>query len=432
MLLFAALIYGLTFWALVGFAGDILVLVIPLLLFCAAGLYFGPEQFDVAATRMLSQNRVRENMPIEVRLTVTNHGARLEEVLIEDFAPRGLHVSGSNAAHDDQTALLVSLGPGETAELAYTVEGPRGYYTFSHIRLTARDRFDLFRRQRYFALPEQPLYVLPNVIRLHRIDIRPRQTRVFAGSIPARVGGPGVEFFGVREYQPADPQRHINWRAHARHPQTLFSNEFEQERIADIGLILDARQRTQVELAGQSLFEYSVGATAALAESFLDAGNRVGFLRYGRFLDRVHPGYGKRQRERILRALARAETGESQVFDKLEYLPTRFFPRKSQIVLISPLCSEDTDFLVYLRGQGYEVLVVSPDPVTFEYRAAAPRPEIDLAYRIATLERVALFRRLCQAGVRVVDWDISQPLEFVLATALTRQPAWSRPMGILV
>ena len=171
-------------------------------------------------------------------------------------------------------------------------------------------------------------------------------------------------------------------------------------------------------------------AAAALAEVFLNDGNRVGMLRYGLFLDWTTPGYGKIQRERILRALAKAEVGESQVFDRLEYLPTRFFPKKSQLVLISPLCADDPAFLVHLRGQGYELLAVSPDPVRFEYHSLTKSAEVDLARRVAAIERAILFRRLRHAGIRTVDWDIRQPLEYVVEAALARQPVWSRQPGI--
>ena len=121
------------------------------------------------------------------------------------------------------------------------------------------------------------LFILPPVLRLRRVAIQPRRTRIFSGTIPARQGGSGVEFFDVREYQQGDSPRWINWRATARHPQNVFSNEFEQERAADVGLILDGRHRTN-DFGDRSIFENSVLATAALADTFLNAGNRVGLL----------------------------------------------------------------------------------------------------------------------------------------------------------
>lgn len=432
-LLLGLLVYIITFLALLTFNGQLLILVIPLVLFIGIGLRYGPVEFQLQATRTLSRDRIGEDMPVVVTLAVTNTGtARLEEVVIEESPPRALLVTDSDAPDPASTRFLTALAPGETAVLTYTVKGRRGDYPFGEVRATARDHFGLFQHQGIIPVDgNRSLFILPTVIKLKRIAIRPRQTRVYAGSTPARVGGSGTEFYGVRSYQPADSLRHINWRANARHPESLFTNEFQQERIADVGLILDARSRTNIVRRDRVLLEYGVLATAALAETFLQDGHRVGLLRYGGVLAWTYPGYGKQQRERILRALAKAETGESLVFDKLEFLPTRFFPAKSQIVLVSPLCPDDPDSLIHLRGQGYELLVVSPDPIAFEVSALPETPRIQMAARIARIERAVLFRRLRQAGVRIVDWDVAIPLHQAIATALARQPIWARPLGMI-
>ncbi len=420
LILPALLAYGLIFWALIAFRGEILALIIPLVITMGAALFFGPEQPRLSASRMLSEDRVSEGREVRVICTVTNNGARLEDVWLEDRVPPGLELIEGDAA------LLTTLAPGHSVELAYTVRGGRGSYEFPGVYVRAVDHFGLVGvTSGVEAEGDGTLYILPRVQRLRAIAIRPRQTRVFAGSIPARVGGAGVEFFGVREYHPADPLRHINWHANARHPDALFSTEYQQERIADVGLILDARQRTNIHSAGRDLFEQGVLAAAALADEFLSGGNRVGLLLYGHSLDWTVPGYGKVQRERILRALSRAEPGDSQVFDRLRYLPTRFFPARSQLVLISPLVHDDLEFLVRLRGQGYELLIVSPNPISFELAGLPMTLAVHWGARIATIERALLFRRLRQAGVRLVDWDIDQPLDQAISASLARQPVWT-------
>jgi uncharacterized protein (DUF58 family) len=272
--------------------------------------------------------------------------------------------------------------------------------------------------------------VLPETSRLRRVAIRPLRTRAYAGPVPSRQGGSGIEFFGVREYQSGDPLRWINWRSSARHPRTLFTNEFEPERIADVGLILDARQRSDIRVKDDALFEHAVRATSSLAEAFLSDGNRVGLLIYGAGLEWTLPGYGKVQLECILRALAGAETGTSEVFDSLDYIPTRYFPARSQIVLISPLCQDDLPVLVRLRARGYQVMVISPDPVTFEAETLTPQWDVALATRIARLERTLLLRRLQQAGIQVVDWPVHTPLDQAVLMSLGARPSGFRVAGM--
>ncbi len=336
------------------------------------------------------------------------------------------------------------LPAGSSVELSYTAQGPRGRYLFQDVRVTAADHLGLFRRQARLPAPGSFL-VLPEVRRMRGVTIRPLRTRASAGPIPARVGGSGVDFFGVREYQTGDSLRWINWHATARAQRRIYTNEFEQERIADVGLILDGRQRLDLQgrdlgVRGASLFEDAVRATASLADAFLRDGNRVAMLTYGAGLSWIFPGYGRVQRERILQGLARVQTGENYVFETLDYLPTRLFPAHSQLVLISPLCRGDLPTLIRLRALGYELLIVSPDPIAFEMGAGAPAGEPEgkpaanvagdaaLAVRIARLERAVLLRRLRQAGIAVVDWQVDKPLDMAVLTSLGRVPRAARPL----
>jgi uncharacterized protein (DUF58 family) len=284
------------------------------------------------------------------------------------------------------------------------------------------------KRRQSFPVRGQ-LFILPPVTRIRRIAIRPRRTNVYSGTIPARLGGPGVEFFGVREYERGDPPAWINWNISARHPQGLYSNEFEQERVADVGIVLDGRLRTNIPRDGHSLFEYSVQAAASLADTFLAQGNRVGLLLYGKYLHWTFPGYGKIQRERILQMLARAEPGESQVFADLGHIPTQFFPAHSQIVLVSPLGPSDYVKLLQLRARGYQVMVISPDPVRFEMAYLPKRPESELAGRIVRMERSMLLQKLKHAGVQVLDWDVAKPFDQVGSGTLGRPLTWFRAIG---
>ncbi|MBN1992238.1 MAG: DUF58 domain-containing protein [Anaerolineae bacterium] len=407
------LIYGLLFAGLVTLNGGLLVLAIPLIVYLGGGLLYRPEALPLAVTRRLSAARAAQGEPVVVKLTLTNKGPRLNEVLVEDLIPASLNLT------DAEASLFAPLPSGATVELTYTMRGPRGIHHFPGVRVTASDNFGLFQKRQVVTVPDQ-LLILPEIIRLRRVEIRPQQTRVYSGPIPTRQGGSGVEFFGVREYQPGDPLRWMNGRATARHPQSLFINEFQQERVADVGLILDARQQSDVSLPEGSLFEQAIVAAASLADVFINAGNRVGLFIYGRSLNWTFPGYGKVQRERILRALACAELGSGQVFEKLEYLPTRLFPARSQLVFVSPLLPQDADELIKLRAHGYQLLVVSPDPITFEQQGLNKEPEVALAARFARLERELLLNMLRQANIRVMDWQVDIPFQQAAHVALSR------------
>ncbi len=412
------LIFILIIAGLAGFRGELIALAIPLVIYLLAGFLWGPEKLLLDVKRVLSVERVAPGDPATVTLSIRNMGFPLENLLLEDTLPQGLEIVEGSPRR------LVSLRVDETLTWRYTVKGKRGYYPMNSLRASAKDLLGLVERAVIIPTGGQ-LFVLPTAPRLQRIAIRPRMTRVYAGSIPARIGGPGIEFFGVREYQPGDPQHWINWRASARYSNSLFSNEFEQERVADVGIILDGRRNVNVFGSGRSIFEHSVLAATSLADGFIAAGNRVGLLVYGKYINWTYPGYGKLQREKILQSLARADLGESEVFSGL-IIPRRLFPAFSQMVLVSPLESSDFKGLVQFRSAGYQLIVVSPDPVAYEVSHLPRTAAVDLAARMVRIEREILLHRLQRAGIQVVNWNTSQPFENVVQAALSRPPAWLR------
>ena len=421
-LFLSLLTYVLLLAGMLTVQGELLALALPLVTYLLIGYFQAPENIKLAAKRDLSAERVSPNSPVDVTVTVTNHGSSLEDLLLDDPVPEGLTVHSGASRH------VLSLRKGETCTFKYTVSGPRGGYVFEHLGVIVSDHLAVSKSE-VLVEAKGRLFVLPPVTRIRPVAIRPRRTRVYAGSIPARAGGTGTEFFGVREYQPGDAPSSINWRASARYVDKLYANEFQQERVADVAIVLDGRLRTNEFARGHSLFEYSVQAAASLADALLTQGNRVGLLVYATYLAWTFPGYGKIQRERILHALANARTGESQVFSDLEHIPTRLFPRESQIILVSPLLDDDFPTLLHLRAQGYEVMAVSPNPVKFELSYLPQNELVQLASRVVRMERALLLQKMGRAGIHVLDWDVAEPFDHFVRRRLGRTPFWMRAVG---
>ncbi len=418
--LLGAIILLLILGGLATLHAAVLALSIPPLVYLLYGLWRAPEKIDLEVRREIGAERVAPQVPVKVNVTVINRGSGLEELAVEDMISPELTVIEGWNRH------WISLGAHKTFAFEYTVSGPRGGFPFERVHAEGGDALGLVRAAQDLRVFGQ-LFVLPTLSRIRQVPIRPRRTRVYAGLIPARVGGAGVEFYGVRNYEPGDPPRHINWRVSARHAEDLYTNEFQQERVADVGIVLDGRERSNLFSGGQTLFEHSVLAAGALADAFLTQGNRVGLLIYSTYLQWTLPGYGKLQRERILQALSGAAPGASQIFEGLQYLPTRIFPTESQIVLVSPLLEDDYSTLIQLRARGYQVLVVVPDPVTFErshllasdskYRAQ----DVELATRVVRMERDLMLRRMQRAGLHIIEWNVEQPFDQAMRRAAAFQ-----------
>lgn len=417
--------FGLLLVGMATLQGKVMLLALPLMVYLLAAILNAPGRTNIQVERSLSARVVEQDSTLQVQVKLQNNGASIDEVYLEESLPPGL------TCEMGELARLAAFPAGGTMENELTLRASRGKFALHQAIVDSREHFGLFETLMEYATGGE-FQALPEMPKLRNLRIRPRQTRGFVGPIPSRTRGSGMVFWGVREFQLGDTLRQINWKVSSKHDQDLFTNEFEMERIADVGLILDARKSTNMTLGSENLFEHSVLATAALAEAFLEDGHRVSMLIYGYGVQRVYPGYGKIQRERILQALAGAETGSNYALENFRYLPTRLFPAQSQLVVVSPLRQGDHSAFVRLRKNGYEVLLVSPNPVEFETRAFGDTPLLQQARRLARLERDLMVRRLTRLGVQVVDWSVDQPLENAVQASLRRQPFFMRNARMVI
>ena len=402
--------------------GRVAALALPIISYLALGLLGFPDPPLLNVDANLTQSSVTEGGVIEVTVLVHNVGSTLTHLQIDDRLPPTL------AIQEGSPSTLGSLANGATHEFSYSVRSARGLHDFESVDFTASDPLGLFKRG-FGAPAARSLLARPNLRRLRHVELQPLRTGVHAGLYRARRGGPGVEFHGIRPYVAGDARRWINWKASARHDNSVFINEFEQERAVAVGIIVDARSRSNVVAGGRSSFSSSVQAAASLSDLFLAQANRVGLMIYGSHLDWTVPGYGRIQGERILLALARAHAGHSRIFDRMKYLPTRLFPPQSQLIFISPVLREDIGFLRILRARRYPILVVSPDRISAEAELLKGEPDLELAIRLALIEQTLITKLLAHVGIQRVVWDISQPLEQVIEAQAGRPRRWLRAVG---
>lgn len=420
--LFLFIIYWFIFLGLILLKGELLLLAIPFFLYLSFAYLDKPGKPQLQAQRWIETARTLPGTPVDVKVNITNTGNKSQILCLVDPIHAGL-----NVVSGDERVLSL-LPPGESVQLNYRVMGNRGIYHFDHVSVNSLGEDGLFEIKTLLDTSGE-LFILPQVPQLKRVSIRSWHTKVYAGNILSRAQGYGIDFFGVRSYQAGDPLRYINWRISERFPELLFSNEFERERVTDIWLILDARQRSNFRSTKEELFEHIILSGAGMAQALLKEGNRVGLLVYGGYLRWSFPGYGKIQAEKILRNLAVARPGDLFIFSDLENLPTRAFPLSSQLILVSPLHTEDIPILVKLRARGYSILVVSPNPVLFEKERLSRDSGGEAGLRITRVERQLTLRKLNNAGIRVVDWDVSIPFERVMQIPNRLAGREFHPMG---
>lgn len=410
LILLVILIFAVMLASLVVRDGKLMVLSMPFLAYLITGLIQAPTSIALEVRRSVNKPGVVAQEPVETNLKIRNQGGTLKNLYLSDTHFPSMRIQSG------QTYRRTFLSPGETIDLGYGFVAERGLYSWASIQAVASDPFGLFELKQEIPARGE-LAVRPPSINLGHLSLRPTMTLHSAGPISIRLSGSSTDFLGVREYRSGDSLRHLNWRLAGRHPRELFTNEYEREEIGDFGLILDARRLTDAIAMEEELFESSIRAVLALSELFLKEGNRVSLLIFGENMDSLFPGYGKKQLHRIEWSLARAKLGASLPLGYLEYFPTRLFPSRSIMTILSPLGTYDYDTYVRLRSFGYEILLISPDPVDYVSRTL-PLTEINqLAVRAARVERRVQLMQLIKLGVKVIDWQVNQPLQKVLQIA---------------
>jgi uncharacterized protein (DUF58 family) len=411
------IILSLLIVAMITQSGDIAWMAIPFMAYLGAGILQSPavEKMRLSARRTTEKKKSNDGTFVEMSLCIQNQSVETLCVSISETIQAGMKI------REGELSRLAALRAGESTELKYSFSATRGNFSWDSIRAVVGDPFNLVRTE--MQLPAiATVQIRPQIKKIKTIPFRPHDTLHSPGSIPARLGGSGTDFFGIREYHPGDSLRWLDWRLTARHPRKFFTKEFEQEEIAEIGLILDARRRTNFEIGERSLFKSSIEATASLAEMFLHQGHRVSLLVFGETIISAFPGYGKQQLHRILDRLSKVTIGkEYRSSVDLDFVPLRIFPNHALIVVISPLTSNDRSFFLRLCASGYQALLISPDPVSFAIPTTAPDPDNDnsLAIRATRIERSIRLNNISQLHIPVIDWQVNNSLFPLVRNVLT-------------
>ena len=320
----------------------------------------------------------------------------------------------------------IRLRAGESRDLYYEVRGNYfGEYQLGLTILSAKDATGLV-ESAVKLHSDSKLVVFPKTAgKLSSFTIGPRTTRPRPGEIPVRSAGTGSDFFTTRELLPGEQARHINWRATARitEENQFLINEFVAHRVAETLVIVDCRSGFDENKKDSSITTYSIRAAMSVAERLLRDKNRVGLFAIGARTERVVPGYGRRQFDRIALTLCRFAPGNrSYSIGNISYTVNYFYPRVSQIVLISPLMDDmtlETASELLYNASTYDLMILSPNPLDFPLdgqrvsRLIKSR-EGKLAWKLAVLERRANLARLEASRAIVLDWHVSEPLEQVI------------------
>lgn len=206
--------------------------------------------------------------------------------------------------------------------------------------------------------------ILKNIRRI-QITTSRMVSDVFAGQYQSVFKGRGMEFDEVREYQPGDEIRSIDWNVTARmnHP---YIKKFVEERELSVMLLLDVSASCAFASIRQLKSRLAAEICSLLAFSAIRNNDKVGLIIFSDKVEKFVPSRkGPRHILRIIReALYFKPQGmATDINAALEYL-NRITRCKTVCFMISDFYSPDFKKMLALTNKRHDLVAISlTDPL---------------------------------------------------------------------
>ncbi len=181
--------------------------------------------------------------------------------------------------------------------------------------------------------------------RVRRIEISTRRlsSDAFHGGVQSRFRGRGMDFDEVREYEPGDDVRAIDWNATARAGHT-FVKKYREERQLTVVFVVDMSASGSLGSGESTKREQAVEMAGVLALAAVQSDHRIGLVLFTDSVEAfVPPARGRPHAFRLVRDLVAFEPrGRGTNLTLALRLVRERLRRRAVVVVLS-------DFLV---GQG--------------------------------------------------------------------------------
>jgi len=267
-----------------------------------------------------------------------------------------------------------SVAGGQRVRRAIELRAPaRGLYRLGPAVLRSGDPFALFTEERVLERPT-PVVVYPRTFDLPELRLparRPYGERAGA----ARLFEDPLRIAGVRDYQPGDPLRRIDWKATARRG-VLQSRVYEPAATRHLLICLNT-QTVVPAWAGYipELLERSISVAASLARDAYERRDSAGLIATCSFPEadraiRIAPGRRPEQFVRILEALAVINPFVLEPLAEMLDREEHRLAVGTTVAVVSAVMTEDlAPRLQRLRAHGHAVVLLATTP---DALAAAP------------------------------------------------------------
>ncbi len=197
--------------------------------------------------------------------------------------------------------------------------------------------------------------------RVRKIEIKTRglSRNIFAGEYHSQFKGRGMTFSEVREYQPGDDVRSIDWNVTARMNRP-YVKIFEEERELTVMLLIDVSGSRNFGTVSQMKRDMMAEVAATLAFSTIENNDKVGVIFFSDKVEKfIPPKKGKTHVLHIIRELLSFEPSDTgtDINAALEYL-INAQKRRCTAFLISDFITANGDQL-RVTGNATPVVIAS-------------------------------------------------------------------------
>ena len=180
--------------------------------------------------------------------------------------------------------------------------------------------------------------------KVKQVEIRTRGlvNDLFGGEYHSVFKGRGMAFSEVREYQPGDDIRLIDWNVTARNGSP-FIKIFEEERELTVYLLVDISKSGEFGSRNQLKQEFGAEIASVLGFSAIKNNDKVGLILFSNDIEKyVVPKKGKSHVLRVIRELLYNEPkgNKTSIKNVLDYL-LKVAKRRSVVFLISDFIDDN-------------------------------------------------------------------------------------------
>jgi len=203
--------------------------------------------------------------------------------------------------------------------------------------------------------------------KVKQIEIQTRRIvqDVFSGEYRSIFKGKGMSFSEVREYQPGDDVRMIDWNVTARNNKP-FVKVMEEERELTVYFLVDVSASGRIGSTQRFKSEIAAEICAVLAFSAIRNGDKVGLINFTRDVEKyLSPRKGKGYAMQVIREVlfGEYEGKGTRIENALQFL-SKVAHKRSIVFLISDFYDTDFDNALKAVANKHDLIMINVvDPI---------------------------------------------------------------------